>query len=62
MFSKAKKYESAVIFIDEIDAIGHRRDDRDSDERNNTLNQLLTEMNGFTSNSRIVVIAATNRI
>lgn len=64
LFQKAKKSEKAVIFIDEIDAIGKKRG-RDlsasSDERDQTLNALLTEMSGFHQNKGIVVIAATNR-
>ncbi|WP_330666267.1 ATP-dependent metallopeptidase FtsH/Yme1/Tma family protein [Vallitalea sp.] len=65
LFKKAKKSEKAVIFIDEIDAIGKTRAGRASasnDERDQTLNALLTEMSGFNDNEGIVVIAATNRI
>lgn len=64
LFQKAKKSEKAVIFIDEIDAIGKKRG-RDlsasNDERDQTLNALLTEMSGFHESKGIVVIAATNR-
>lgn len=65
LFNKAKKNEKAVIFIDEIDAIGKKRAKNASasnDERDQTLNALLTEMSGFHENSGIVVIAATNRL
>lgn len=65
LFSKAKKNEKAVIFIDEIDAIGKRRSKNTSasnDERDQTLNALLTEMSGFHDNQGIVVIGATNRL
>lgn len=65
LFNKAKKSEKAVIFIDEIDAIGKRRSKNTSasnDERDQTLNALLTEMSGFHDNQGIVVIGATNRL
>ncbi|QHQ61709.1 ATP-dependent zinc metalloprotease FtsH [Anaerocolumna sedimenticola] len=65
LFSKAKKSEKAVIFIDEIDAIGKKRARNTSasnDERDQTLNALLTEMSGFHENKGIVVIGATNRL
>lgn len=65
LFQKAKKSEKAVIFIDEIDAIGKKRARNTSasnDERDQTLNALLTEMSGFHDNQGIVVIAATNRL
>ena len=65
LFNKAKKNEKAVIFIDEIDAIGKRRSKNTSasnDERDQTLNALLTEMSGFHDNQGIVVIGATNRL
>lgn len=65
LFQKAKKNEKAVIFIDEIDAIGKKRARNTSasnDERDQTLNALLTEMSGFHDNQGIVVIAATNRL
>lgn len=65
LFKKAKKSEKAVIFIDEIDAIGKKRSGKASssnDERDQTLNALLTEMSGFNDNDGIIVIAATNRL
>ncbi|MFZ7120699.1 MAG: ATP-dependent metallopeptidase FtsH/Yme1/Tma family protein [Eubacteriaceae bacterium] len=65
LFNKAKKSKKAVIFIDEIDAIGKKRSNgisQNNDERDQTLNALLTEMSGFMSNQGIVVIAATNRL
>jgi len=65
LFKKAKSHGKAVIFIDEIDAIGKARDNGKlggSDERDQTLNALLTEMSGFNENEGIVVMAATNRL
>ena len=65
LFNKAKKSEKAVIFIDEIDAIGKKRArsvSASNDERDQTLNALLTEMSGFHENKGIVVIGATNRL
>ncbi|HWT27230.1 MAG TPA: ATP-dependent metallopeptidase FtsH/Yme1/Tma family protein, partial [Mobilitalea sp.] len=65
LFNKAKKSEKAVIFIDEIDAIGKKRArsvSASNDERDQTLNALLTEMSGFNENQGIVVIGATNRL
>lgn len=65
LFTKAKKSEKAVIFIDEIDAIGKKRARNTSasnDERDQTLNALLTEMSGFHENQGIIVIGATNRL
>ncbi|WP_326910379.1 ATP-dependent metallopeptidase FtsH/Yme1/Tma family protein [Sedimentibacter sp. MB31-C6] len=65
LFKKAKKAGKSVIFIDEIDAIGKKRvggNMRGSDEGDRTLNALLTEMSGFSDDSGIVVVAATNRI
>ncbi len=65
LFKQAKDKSPAIIFIDEIDAIGRARGNNamsgSNDERENTLNQLLTEMDGFGSNSNVIVIAATNR-
>jgi cell division protease FtsH len=65
LFKKAKDKAPAIIFIDEIDAIGRARGKNQmtgsNDERENTLNQLLTEMDGFGTNDHVIVIAATNR-
>ncbi|HUH42508.1 MAG TPA: AAA family ATPase [Sulfurimonas sp.] len=62
LFVAAKNNAPAIIFIDEIDAVGKKRDGQRSDEREATLNQLLTEMDGFENSSAIIVIAATNKI
>ncbi len=62
LFAAAKKNAPAIIFIDEIDAVGKKRDGNRNDEREATLNQLLTEMDGFESQSSVIVIAATNKI
>lgn len=65
LFKKAKSHGKAVIFIDEIDAIGKQRDNNKnggSDERDQTLNALLTEMSGFSESDGIIVMAATNRL
>ena len=62
LFSRAKSYAPSIIFIDEIDAVGKSRGGTRNDEREATLNQLLTEMDGFEDNSGVIVIAATNRI
>ena len=64
MFEQAKKYAPCIIFIDEIDAVGRQRGaglGGGNDEREQTLNQLLVEMDGFEGNEGIIVIAATNR-
>tara|TARA_R110002012_G_scaffold17930_5_gene66716 strand:- start:24553 stop:26502 length:1950 start_codon:yes stop_codon:yes gene_type:complete len=65
LFKQAKEKSPAIIFIDEIDAIGRARGKNNmsgsNDERENTLNQLLTEMDGFGTNTNVIVIAATNR-
>jgi len=64
LFETAKKYAPSIIFIDEIDAIGRQRGGNNgmgNDEREQTLNQLLTEMDGFEGNSGVIVMAATNR-
>ena len=61
LFKKARKAGKCVVFIDEIDAMGKRRDDASSDERDQTLNALLSEMSGFHTSDGVVVIAATNR-
>jgi cell division protease FtsH len=60
LFAKARKHEPAIIFIDELDAVGGRRGMDVSGEKDQTLNQLLVEMDGFESNGRVVVIAASN--
>ena len=62
LFVAAKNSSPAIIFIDEIDAVGKERDGNRSDEREATLNQLLTEMDGFEDSSGVIVIAATNKI
>ncbi|EDZ62530.1 ATP-dependent Zn protease [Sulfurimonas gotlandica GD1] len=62
LFHAAKNNSPSIIFIDEIDAVGKKRDGQRNDEREATLNQLLTEMDGFESQSGIIVIAATNKI
>lgn len=62
LFLKAKAKAPSIIFIDEIDAIGKSRGDFSNVERDNTLNQLLTQMDGFEDNSGVIVIAATNKI
>lgn len=66
LFATAKEKAPCIIFIDEIDAIGRARSNSQSlgsnDERENTLNQLLAEMDGFGSNSGIIILAATNRV
>jgi len=62
LFAKAKQNAPAIIFIDEIDAIGKARGALRNDEREATLNQLLTEMDGFEKNEGVIVIAATNKV
>ena len=66
LFAKAKEKAPCIVFIDEIDAVGRARSNSQNlggnDERENTLNQLLTEMDGFGSNSGIIILAATNRV
>lgn len=62
LFKKARKAGKCVIFIDEIDAMGKKRTDNSSDERDQTLNALLSEMSGFHSGEGVIVVAATNRI
>lgn len=62
LFSAAKNNSPSIIFIDEIDAVGKKRDGQRNDEREATLNQLLTEMDGFENSSGVIVIAATNKI
>jgi len=62
LFSQAKANAPSIIFIDEIDAVGKARGGMRNDERESTLNQLLTEMDGFEDSSGVIVIAATNKI
>ena len=66
LFRQAKEKAPSIVFIDEIDAIGRARSGKSAigtnDERENTLNQLLTEMDGFGTNSGVIVMAATNRV
>ncbi|MFV0405082.1 MAG: ATP-dependent zinc metalloprotease FtsH [Bacteroides graminisolvens] len=66
LFKQAKEKAPCIVFIDEIDAVGRARGKNPSmggnDERENTLNQLLTEMDGFGSNSGVIILAATNRV
>ena len=65
LFAQAKEKAPCIVFIDEIDAVGRARGKNagwsSNDERENTLNQLLTEMDGFSTNSGVIVLAATNR-
>ena len=63
LFNQAKEKAPCIVFIDEIDAIGKKRDGNfaGNDEREQTLNQLLTEMDGFEGNSGVIILAATNR-
>merc|ERR1712216_823876 len=65
LFGDAKKNAPCIVFIDEIDAIGRQRSSgggfASNDEREQTLNQILTEMDGFSGNTGVIVIAATNR-
>jgi cell division protease FtsH len=60
LFREARKAEPAIIFIDELDAVGARRGSDNNSEREQTLNQLLVEMDGFASSGRVVVMAASN--
>ena len=62
LFNAAKMNTPSIIFIDEIDAVAKKRDGNRNDEREATLNQLLTEMDGFEGSSSVIVIAATNKI
>ena len=62
LFAAAKNNSPSIIFIDEIDAVGKKRDGQRNDEREATLNQLLTEMDGFENSSGVIVVAATNKI
>jgi len=62
LFAKAKEKSPSIIFIDEIDAVGKSRGNFRNDERESTLNQLLTEMDGFEDSSGVIVIGATNQV
>ncbi|MCF6243753.1 MAG: ATP-dependent metallopeptidase FtsH/Yme1/Tma family protein [Sulfurovum sp.] len=62
LFNKAKQMAPSIIFIDEIDAVGKSRGESRNDEREATLNQLLTEMDGFEDSSGVIVIGATNKV
>jgi len=62
LFVAAKNNSPSIIFIDEIDAVGKKRDGQRNDEREATLNQLLIEMDGFENSSGVIVVAATNKI
>ena len=64
LFKNARKKAPSIIFIDEIDAVGKKRHGKmggGNDERDNTLNQLLVEMDGFGTDSSVIILAATNR-
>ncbi len=60
LFAAARKKEPAIIFIDELDAVGGKRNSRDQQYMKQTLNQLLVEMDGFAQSHGVIVIAATN--
>jgi ATP-dependent Zn protease len=65
LFKKARQKAPSIIFIDEIDAVGKKRSGGyggGNDERDNTLNQLLVEMDGFATDTSVIVFAATNRV
>ena len=62
LFSNASENAPCIIFIDEIDAVGRERGSGGNDEREQTLNQLLTEMDGFKENKNVIVVGATNRV
>ena len=62
LFEKARKEAPSIIFIDEIDAIGARRHSESNNEKDQTLNQLLVEMDGFNKDDNIIIIGATNRL
>ena len=62
LFNAAKANAPAIVFIDEIDAVGKKRDNKSNEEREATLNELLTQMDGFEGDSGVIVIAATNKI
>lgn len=64
LFNTAREKSPAIIFIDEIDAVGRKRSGSHGshDERDNTLNQILVEMDGFGTDANVIVMAATNRV
>lgn len=62
LFTAARKEAPAIIFIDEIDAVGRQRSSRGAGERDSTLNQLLVEMDGFSSKDNVIIFAASNRL
>lgn len=62
LFEKARKEAPSIIFIDEIDALGSKRNTESNNEKDQTLNQLLVELDGFNNTSNVIVIAATNRL
>lgn len=62
IFERARKESPSIIFIDEIDALGAKRNSESNNEKDQTLNQLLIELDGFNNTSNVIVIAATNRI
>lgn len=62
LFEKARKEAPSIIFIDEIDAIGARRHSESNNEKDQTLNQLLVEMDGFNKDDNIIIVGATNRL
>ena len=62
LFAKASENAPCIVFIDEIDAVGRERGSGGNDEREQTLNQLLTEMDGFKENKNVIVVGATNRV
>ncbi|MDZ4910405.1 AAA family ATPase, partial [Clostridium perfringens] len=62
LFEKARQEAPSIIFIDEIDAIGARRHSESNNEKDQTLNQLLVEMDGFNKDDNIIIVGATNRL
>jgi len=60
LFAAARKKQPSIVFIDELDAVGGKRSTRDAQHARQTLNQLLTEMDGFQQSEGVIVIAATN--
>jgi len=62
LFERAKKEAPSIVFIDEVDALGSKRNTESNNEKDQTLNQLLVELDGFNNTQNVIVIAATNRI